>query len=221
MQVAHLCLSRLEGHGLEVEGCADFERVPELISQSPKDYLTPKLSPGFNDFTRESAFWLFLRKEGEVVGGVGARLDDLGSEPVSAYWRRTHNRQYPIQSGAAIASIDERVDQFIGGKLVYIGDLFVAPGLSVKRSVSRPLVHFLYALILDKWTFDYAYSFVRDADLIRGAQYQYGMSRTFLWPQTWVSPPPAPRANSECLLYAGKDDLAIGLSKLAAAPDKL
>ena len=75
VRVAAKCLTHLSDAGLTVAGTSDFDAIAPAIDEMGKDYLTPKLSPVENDFTEQSAFWLLLKKESDIVGGVGARLD--------------------------------------------------------------------------------------------------------------------------------------------------
>lgn len=207
MKAAAICLERLKARGFEVEQSADFTRVTAQIAGMEKNYLTPKLSPDWNDFTSESAIWLFLLRGGKPVGGVGARFDALGPERVDTYWQRTFARQYPRPKGPTVEDVSPVLVERLTGNLVYVGDFFLAQDVRGPAAVSKLMAYLMLALALSKWpNLDWVYAFIRQRDLGRGAAARYGLHQVVPRPLNWPDPPEG-RGNTEWFAGTTRDEL--------------
>ena len=187
------CVSRLAEAGIHVEQTSDFEQALDLVKLMDKPYLTDFMSPRKNDFFEANCFWLLLRDDkGGPSGMVGARMDDTGREPLSAYSVRKLRNMFPDESGVPVRPDRlPRIAYEIMGKVVYTGDLFVGPGLrSTNRQMLRTLVLLLYCTICLKWQdFDWLYAFLRDRDVARGAAWLYHFPRIYPMAHSWTLRP--------------------------------
>lgn len=215
-----ICREKLLLNGLIVHVEQDFDKVPQIIETIGKPYLTPKMSPFFNDFTGENCFWLLLKKEGQVVAAAGARLDDLGDGSITEYWRRTMRRHYGNGEVEMVTRIASPLEQDLKGRLVYFGDLYFsrAAGRSLKTVRRFVLIgHMISAL---KWNPDWTYAFLREEDIRRGASYHYGFNRYVPDAQFWVDPP-APRQNTEYCVMTSRRDMAYMAETFIRSPERL
>ena len=212
---------RLSGYladqGFLVEELRDFGQVAGLVEQAGKPYLTPITSPSYNDFTEQTALWFVAKRDGEVAFLGGARLEDLGSETLDAYWPRVLARGYPRECGAApIANVRPEVVRAVRGRLVYFGDLFAARSARGNRTALRAFVALGHLSVMLKWNPDWIYCFVREADVLRGAAALYGFNSIFPTPFEWIDPP-APRDKSEWLAaLSGEEVLPSVLATIRA-----
>ncbi len=215
-----ICREKLLRDGLAVHVEQDFDRVPKIIEAIGKPYLTPKMSPFFNDFTAENCFWLRLEKDGETVALAGARLDDLGDGSITEYWRRTMRRQYGNGEVEMVTQVASPLERELKGRLAYFGDLHFsrAAGRSLKTVRRFVLIgHMITAL---KWNPDWTYAFLREDDVRRGGGYHYGFNRYIPDAQFWVDPP-SPRENTEYCVMTNRRDLAYMAQAFIRSPERL
>jgi hypothetical protein len=228
MQVVQsgICLGQLCGylsrHGLEVEEISNVAKVPELVAEAEKPYLTPLSSPEFNDFTHENSIWLVAKRAGKPVYLGCARLEDIGREPVDNYWSRTFARAYGHGfSERIIDNVRPEISRDLKGRLVYFGDLFVCEKERGSRNKLRAFVAIGQLASLLKWNPDWIYCFVRKRDIMRGAAALYGFNRNFGPPFDWIVTPPAPRDRSEWLVGVSNEDLPVFLRETALEVDQV
>ena len=69
---AALYLARLKKLGYDVLASDDFAEIETLVQQTGKPFRSPMFDTRRNDFTEGRAFWLFLKKDGVIVGGMAA-----------------------------------------------------------------------------------------------------------------------------------------------------
>ncbi len=217
----HLCLSELNSKGYDLTVLDDPTDIPEIIAGMGKPYLTPKLSPKFNDFTSEDTFWLLLSNGEETVGAAGCRFEDLGTRKISQHWKSSLKRQYGEGERDVIEWVSPQVDEVLKGKLVYYGDLFFTPEAGRSRRILR-----LFVLIGHLWTFlkwdpNSIYAFVREKDLSRGANFYYNFPRFIPSPQRWVKPAPEPREDSEYVVMLARADLDALVEMYLSSPERL
>lgn len=195
----------LEGKGIEVEELADLNAVNSIIQTAGKDYLTPYNSPFENDFTHNNALWLVARKNG-IPAFVGcARLEDLGGESVSKYWKRLFVRHHGAQ--ASISGVRPEVDRELTGRLVYFGDLYVSDVARGSRDALRAFVALGHLAVSLKWSPDWVYCFIRERDVLRGAAALYGFTRQYGLAFDWDGAPPSPRNGTEVLVAVPRADI--------------
>lgn len=215
-----ICREKLLRDGLVVQVEQDFDVVHDIIEEIGKPYLTPKMSPFFNDFTATNCFWLLLRKDDEIVAAAGARLDDLGDGSITEYWRRTMRRHYGNGVREIVTRVADPLEQDLKGKLAYFGDLYFtrAAGRSL-RTVRRFVLigHMLTSL---KWDPDWTYAFLREDDVRRGGCFHYGFNRYIPDAQFWVDPP-NPRCNTEYCVMINRRDLGFMAETLIRSPERL
>ncbi|MEP4195918.1 MAG: hypothetical protein ABJL99_09815 [Aliishimia sp.] len=208
-----ICRERLKQKGVQISVVTDFSSINGILEILGKPYLTPSLSPFANDFSQGNCFWLIAMRRGEVIAAGGTHFDDLGDEPVSEFWRRSAARQYG-RNHKEVVSVSRTVDQFIGGKLVYFGDLFVAQKGDRRRLSDFVLAGHMLAGI--KWSPDFTYVWLREEDLRRGAGYIYGFMNTLPIGQVWHDPP-SPRSNTEMCVYTERAKLVALAQRIIAS----
>jgi len=218
------CVARLSAGGIEVEQTSDFDRAMDCVGEMDKPYLTDFLSPRKNDFFESNCFWLILHGAGGNVSGmVGARMDETGSEPLSAYSNRKLRNLFPEEEDVPIRQDRlPRIAQEIRGRVVYTGDLFVGPGLrTTNRQMLRTLVLLLYSTIYLKWQpFDWLYAFLRDRDVSRGAPWLYHFPRVYPLAHSWTLRPSV-QTGEHWLAAMDRLEFADMLSTYLAAPHRL
>lgn len=190
------CEARLAQHGIRVEQIDDFDRIPGLIEKSEKNYLTPIVSPLRNCLTQNNCIWL-IGWRGDIPAFIGgARLEDLGDEPVSMFWPRSMARLYDRPKGELIRNVSNEVSAQLNGKLAYFGDLHVTPGVRGTLSLLRAFITIGHIAVSLKWNPDHIYAFLRGDDVLRGAAMRYGFLDLFPHPIEWENPPEQ-RSNNE------------------------
>ena len=218
------CVARLADGGIAVQQTSDFDLAMETVAEMDKPYLTDFLSPRKNDFFESNCFWLILRDAGGAASGmVGARIDDTGREPLSAYSARKLRNLFPEEANVPVRPDRlPRIAQEIHGRVVYTGDLFVGNGLrSTNRQMLRTLVLLLYSTIFLKWQpFDWLYAFLRDRDVSRGAPWLYHFPRVYPLAHSWTLRPSV-QTGEHWLAAMDRLEFADMLSTYLAAPHRL
>ncbi|MFV1591273.1 hypothetical protein VWZ88_01735 [Phaeobacter sp. JH20_36] len=209
-------ISRITAKGCRIGVTHEFSEVGAALREAGKPYLTPTLSPGWNDFTRENCFWIHISMGGELLGAAGVKRESIGVEPVGEYWRRIHRRHYPRPDGGEVI---EEVSSLIGdsfqGDIAYFGDLFLNPKLR-KLQVIEDFGHVALYHAAISFRASVFYAFLKDRDLRRGFGYQLGLMRCVPRAQIWADPAPATRGNHEACCYSTANDV-LGLAALDVA----
>lgn len=222
--LASKCANRLAEHGIYVEQCSDFDEAMRVVEFVDKPYLTDFMSPRKNDFFESNCFWLiFNDEEGQPGGMIGCRYDDTGREPLSSYAQRKLRSLFPEEDHVAIrADRLPRVADEIMGRVVYGGDLFLGSSLrSINRNNLRLISLLQCCMIFLKWSdFDWAYSFLRDRDVRRGAAWLYHFPRTYPMAHSWTSPP-SDQSGNNWLAVMDRVEMLDLFSAYFAAPDRL
>lgn len=199
MKGAAFTLSALSEQGFDLDQCHNLVEAKERMRVLGKLQLTPTLSPDLNDFTYTKAFWVFLRREDTDIAGVGVRFEDVGNEHIGRYFERSLSRQYADNRQAVEFVADDLVDD-VRGRVVYMGDLFVAPSqrnLSVLRL--NNFIRAMQLMVAIEWRFDWLVAFLSRRDVARGAAERYGFSRVVPVPQRWLVNVEG-RSNAECFV---------------------
>lgn len=191
-------VSKLEGFGYQVEAVDNFSSIAERVRLTGRISQTPMMDIGRLDFTKDTAFWLFLRKEGCDVGAIGAKFVDLGDEDFEAYLRRTSQAQYGSQSDL-ISSVAPPLKSALKGKLVYIGELEFERKARGGLDVLEAFIGAMKALCALQWRdFDWMYAYIPEEHLKLERYYHFSMRipRAI----TWKKPPPPGRLSNHYLI---------------------
>ncbi len=181
-----MCLETLEIDGLTPESTDPSPELEDEARRIGKAYVTPTLSALVNDFTNTSSFWITLRESGELRAVMGMRYDQLGSEPVSSYWKRAYKRQY----GAELEGHPQILPDLLSGNMVYMGDLFFHPDIRGSQARLMSFVHLAHIQCFQKWPdANYIYAFHHRRDVLRGKTDQYGFNNRIPNPQIWKGGP--------------------------------
>lgn len=195
-------VSRLKDAGFSIEQTNDFELVLRELDELGKPYLTPALDVRENDFTTSNCFWLVVREKDKPVALGGARLDDLTDTDVAAFLHRHFARHYP----GGVTQIAEPMLSVLAGKVAYVGDLFVAPGVRGRLDLVSRAMTVCHMVISLKWNPSCTYAYLRKSDVDRGAAARYGFSRVIPGSKSFQAEVP-PRSNEECFVALERSDL--------------
>ncbi|WP_137701661.1 hypothetical protein [Marimonas lutisalis] len=188
----------IERLGYDVRASTDFDEIQRLVAKTGRAKQTPMMSIPRNDFTSQRAFWLFLYKDGEVVGGIAAKYDQLGEESFSSYMRRTSREQYGRDTDP-IERIAKPVEDLIGGNVVYIGELEFHPDHRGRLILLEAVGKVMQGLAAVKWSdFDWMYAIIPEEHL--KFDHIYGFTLTVPDAFTWTAPEPPGRLNTHALL---------------------
>ncbi len=198
--MAHKCLAMLEETGTEVEMITDFERAEAITREIGKPGLQPKMALDYNDFTEESAFWMFMKEEGHYTACLGARFEDTGRESMQSYLKRTFARHYPNQSGQALKGVSSALPSGFYGPMVYSGELFINSQNRGSRKKLRAFALLCQVTIFTKWEVEWHYAFMRERDVHRGLASVYGFTHQVPGIFQWEDPAPLGRGDQEWLV---------------------
>jgi hypothetical protein len=176
------CRSELLETGIVAEENESLREIINIASKMGKPYFTDFLSPFKSDLTTANSCWLLFKSEDKPVAMVGMRYIDLGQENLSDFAdRRAVGLHYDdvkceYFDRARLPSIAHQMR----GKLVYVGDLFIADGWTGRDKMKRKIIStrcmsaLCLATVSLKWPeTDWIYAFARDRDMRRGAGGNY------------------------------------------------
>lgn len=219
LKVVCACLGGLRENGYDAFDTTDFDGSVAKLMAAGKTYLTPNMSPLANDFTKNNCFWLMLTFEGETVGGIAARRDQLGDETLGSFWRRAMRRQYG-QGEDQVKTVSHFIDTEVRGDVTYFGDLLVAKEHRGHGSHLRFFTMLAQMTACLRWDSDWTYSFISEARAEAGGAYTYGFAKTIPGAQEWIKAPKT-RSSSECCVISSRNDLKDIAAYFARSPDKL
>lgn len=188
----------IEKLGYDVHATSDFEEIERLVAQTGRAAQTPMMSVERLDFTRKEAFWAFLMKDGEAIGGAGVKYVDLEGEDFTAYLQRTSRAQYGRDSDP-IAAFAPPLKDMLSGRLVYIGELEFRSGIRGNLKLVSAFGKVLQGLAALKWPhFDWMYAIIPEEHM--KFDHLYGFFLTIPDALKWAEPVPTGRLNSHAFL---------------------
>ncbi|MFP7672882.1 hypothetical protein ACG74X_05940 [Marivita sp. S0852] len=202
MTLFSTCLSGLAERGVSVHESSDFAQCEQRMTAIGKAGFTPMLSSDFNDLSKDHAGWLILHRDGRDIGGVAARLDSLNRESLSEFWARSYGRMY---NGSGALKMSRNCDE-IAGKVMYMGEFFIAKEARGSRHLLSLFTHLLFAYAALRWQPDWLYAFVRADDVRLGYASEYGFTRQYPGVHLWDKRPKG-RAEGEYLVALPAGDL--------------
>lgn len=201
-----LCGNRMRADGFCIEAArdnAEFEARMATIGKKPSH---PMMSSYSHDFTAENFIGLLVTHEGFDVGGVAAKIENVGSEYLSGHIARTHSRHYNDNEGPPAGSFPWSLTNEIRGSLVCLGELFMHPDYRRGRVNLAVLMHYHNTMCATIWSPDWIYGFVRQPDVLTGKASRYGFTRQYAGCQTWTVPE-ASRYSTEYLVALTYQDV--------------
>lgn len=195
LKLAALSLSRMAQQGGSIRAAFDMRAFEEAMEAIGKPYRHPMISSEWHDFASDDAFGLMLVQDGQHIGGVAARVLDLGRDSLAEHWEASYRRLYPGVADPIRARVSAASE--MRGRLVYQGELWVHPewrGGAVNLSAAMYYLHVLSAL---KWRPDWIYGFVR----IEGIRFvpSYGFTHQHVAAHRWLREVEG-RGDNECLV---------------------
>ena len=202
--LAAMHLAKLKALGFDVLATDDFKQVEAFVQQTGKPLRSPMFDTRRNDFTEGRAFWLFLKKGGQVVGGIAAQSIPLGSESFTHYIKRTTAAQYSIEVN--LINVARPLEDRLKGHLIYLGDLHISDAARGKRQVLREFCGVAKYLCALTWpTFDWMFGHIPYEH--RSLQDVYRFSQITHGAFTWGEPRPSLRTDDMAVVYHSKIDL--------------
>jgi len=195
-------LAALTSRGYDVMVPDSYSDIPSLVLQTGRTRQNPMHSISRNDFTKEDAFWLFLKQSDRVIGGCAAVYYDLRQDDFGDFLKRTSEQQY--ERHAPIKSISDTVVARLKGRLIYTGELQLHTDFKGNISVLQCYFRMLLALSALKWEFDHIYAFV--AQEHRRLIDVYGFNWWLDQPIQWRGDPPPGRLNSHLVCGISRND---------------
>lgn len=197
-------LAKLKELGYDVLATDDFAEVEGLVQQTGKPFRSPMFDTRRNDFTEGRAFWLFLKKDGEIIGGLAAQSIDLGQESFEHYIRRSTNAQYNIE--ADLQHVARPLNDRLKGQLIYFGDLHLSDAARGRRKVLREYCHVAVFLGALTWPhFDWMFAHIPYQH--RSLQDVYGFTSITHGAFLWGEPRPFLREDDMAVIYQSKLDV--------------
>ena len=219
-KLQQVCLNHLDRSGFITEQRHDFDAVERALHAIGKPFITPTMSATMNDFTEGSAFWLTMKKEGQLVAVMAMRLDHLGRQSIGEFFCKAYSRHYPTDSGPSVAATIPQVVRQITGDVVYMGDLFFAESIRGDRANLMCFVHLAHALCFNKWRHDWTYAFHKREDVLSGYADRYGFNNRWPGAQIWADPP-GYRSSTEFLSVISREEFEQKSAYYAANPELL
>ncbi len=181
VKMLHLVTNCLQQVGLSYEFITDQKNAtPRLDALDKQDPVYP-LDVSSNDFMETKIIWVFFQDEsGADVGVVAARLEELGSEDVVEYWKRSATRQYP--------EMGYETEPFgLTGTVVQLGDAFFTREWREPTGHIRAALFSVYLLSSIHWAAATAfYAFIRETNMMRGSACEYAATSQQLVPNIWI-----------------------------------
>lgn len=191
-------VSKLEALGYQIDAVDNFSEIAERVRGTGRVSQTPMMDINRLDFTKNSAFWLFLRKGERDVGAIGAKFVDLGDEEFESYLRRTSQAQYGSRSDL-ISSVAPPLKSALKGRLIYIGELEFERKARGGLDVLEAFIGAMKGLCALQWRdFDWMYAYIPEEHLKLERYYHFSMKIPHAI--TWKNPPPPGRLNSHYLI---------------------
>ncbi|MEP2833510.1 MAG: hypothetical protein ABJL33_15375 [Hyphomicrobiales bacterium] len=178
--------SQLRNEGFGIRPVLNFDEVIDVISDFEKIEITPRLSPLQNDFTTENSFWLLLEVDGNAIGGVCARVDELRGEPFNEYLIRTARRHYGEKG---VVEVPDFLAENRYNTVAYIGEFFKKREYRGDVAASELFLKCAFCVLFLKWRPDWMYAFLRSHEVQKNACNRYGFSTQIPNAQTWLNPP--------------------------------
>lgn len=220
LTLSHNCLAGLSASSVEllpVPSIIDFERRMAALGKPPNH---PMMSPKWHDMSPVDSFAIMFEVDGQEIGGVAARCLDLGEDALAKHWQETYSRMYTNGETSPVSGFSGAASREIRGRVVYLGELFLAEGWRKGVVDWRLVFHYLFALSYLKWRSDWIYGFVRQQDVMRGKASRYGFTRQYVGPQTWTKCVER-RSSQEYLVAISRQDLFDAAAFYSASPEDL
>ncbi len=182
------CLSALKSAGFQIEAAADLGEFEKRLCEAGKVAAHPMISPDWHDLTAANSLGLILTLDGVDVGGVAAMFVDLGAGSLADYWGRSYRRLYADGEKTPVFDPAPFIERNISKRVVYLGELFLKPGVRGVPGVSASAVKYIQALSALSWQPDWIYGFLRKEDAERGKATQYGFTVQIPFFLRWTDP---------------------------------
>lgn len=187
-------LGKLNEKGFDISTTDDPEEAKSSMDRLQKSDVTPMFSVPRNDFTKDEAIWVFLKKGGKIIGCSAARIYRLKGEAFSSFLSRTTLHQYGLVA-PVFDYVAKPLDEDIAGNVIYLGELQICDESRGDFAALTAFVRLLQALAAMRWNgeFDAMFAFLRREHMKLARS--YGFCTTYEGPLSWRELPSG-RSNS-------------------------
>jgi hypothetical protein len=164
-----------------------------------------------------------MRKGTKIVGTLGARIDDFSDGNIRDHITQLHNRHFSLDGNSAVLSELPDSATAISGGLVYMGDVFFAPGHRGDIAKTQCFCQYAFCLAFARWweRADWLVAIHRQQDVLAGKVAQYGFtSVSFPAAQNWIAAPEG-RSDTEYLSALSKEHFLRNIGCFIDDPDSL
>ncbi|WP_340274526.1 hypothetical protein [Roseibium algae] len=179
--------------GLTLERGSDFDLIDARSLAAGAPLLEGHFSPSLNTYTPAQAFWLSLSDaNGNCVGRIAARLDDLGGMCLTDFWRKYFYRCYPRADGTQVSLADSqpRLGQAIRGRVVYMGGCWIHEDWRSQK-LGGMITQMVQIDALEEWSPNFLYGWVQGSNFRNGFWRDCGFSRCHFEGVRWSGGLPA------------------------------
>lgn len=220
LQLFRLCANALEEKGFSVQEEIPNETFIDEMKEMGKINPSLPMLPMTTDLTAQTSFWLSLRRNGELIGTVAARIDDLGECGAEEFMERSLRRYWCTDPKTKVSVSLPYGARSLAGPTIYMGDFFFKKGETGDPQKTFCFTHSAHAWAFSLWPqARNIYAFTRMADHFGQKTAHYGFtSGTHYNIATWENPP-AYRSEHECLCLLSRRDFSSNASALVRNPE--
>ncbi len=221
--VTSVCLGVLSERGYYVTDTVIDDDLEREMRDAGRHAPTPMMSHHMNDFTEANSRWVVLRFNGQLVGTLGFRFDDLGQKTLASYLESLFRRHFNGSKTETKIRPDapRRIHQ-VTGPNIHAGDFWFHVDHRGDPAKTMCFCNYAHSLVFAQWQnaeFMYAFHWRRHA--LAGKVDQYGfVSGSIPGAQIWTNPPPG-REDTEQLSLLSRDDWRSQLSYYVRHPQEL
>lgn len=206
---------RIREQGLSLQESTDFQAFEEAVSKTEDRYLMEDFSIRFVDLHGSLAFWVGAYDgQGELVSVQAAKIDDLKDRSLAAFWQQQQRRLFEDPNPGTRLGTGHAAEAFrMRGRIVYHGNLWLRKDIRGK-GLAELLTQTGFLLALLKWSPDYLYGLMAQANAMKGFGVRVGYRHFAPAGTHWISAPAHIRPD-DWLVWATRADLvtmARGLS---------
>ena len=209
---------RIREQGLSLQESTDFQAFEEAVSRTEDRYLMEDFSIRFVDLHASLAFWVgAYNGQGELVSVQAAKIDDLKDRSLAAFWQQQQRRLFEDPHAEARLGTAHAAEAFrMRGRIVYHGNLWLRKDIR-GRGLAELLTQTGFLLALLKWSPDYLYGLMAEANAMKGFGVRVGYRHFAPSGTHWISAPAHIRPD-DWLVWATRADL-VTLARGLAAPE--
>ena len=196
----------LRDYNVSYRFCDDHEEFLDFANRL-KDGVTPYFSDHFFDHIGSSFYCVMCETtSGVPVATHGAKLQDVGSGSLSELIIKSMRRLHVQEDGYRLGDNHHPILCDLSGKLVYFGDMFVAP--EYRRSgIASTLTVISFVEALRRWSPDHVWALMRMEQASKGYATMAYWTHQHHGALDWDAPPSPLLFGDEVLCVQSRRDI--------------